>query len=175
MPQLTHTQTLAPAVAGMPGDTEFELVSFVAEEAIPFGRFVEWNATNKTVQLPKSTTLGNVVGVAAYPDMKTPLVGQPGPTNPYGYAKGEIVRVLRKGRVWVEAQGTAVADFARANIMHASTDGSGNAQHRGKATATATSATAGAEISLAPTAVVAFPPPSTNPAGLALVELNLPA
>ncbi len=173
--QTTHSQDLASAVAGMPGDGEYEVHSFAAQTDIPFGRIVVWDNTNKTVALPSATTLGDVVGVSLYPDLKTPYAGPVGATNAYGYKAGEMVRVLRKGRVWAETEGTALAPFARANIRHASTGAA--AEHRGKVTASAANVSAGAETTQGPTSIVAYPPPATStaPAGLVLLDVNLPA
>ena len=75
--------------------------------------------------------------------------------------------------MWVEYAGTAPAVEAKPNIMHASTNDGGNAQHRGKVTSSATSSSAGAEISAAPDGIVVIKVDSDL--GLALCEFNLPA
>lgn len=174
------TYDLAPpvAAAGLLQDSRFaESDSFVAGEDIPFGRIVELNTADGRVYLPKSASLGRVAGVALYPVTGEPKTGTAGPTNAYGWKAGDRVQVLRKGRVWMECLGTSptlAQSFTTANVAHASTDGSGNAQHRGKATANATSATAGAEITALPAAFTFCPPPSAAPAGFALVGVALP-
>jgi hypothetical protein len=174
MAQTTTNALMTIALAGMVADAfPNDFITAVAEESIPFGRVVEWDATGNKVRLPKSTTLGKIAGVAAYPVTKTPLLGDAGVTNPYGWAQYEDVRVLRKGRIWCETAGTAPVLGTAVNIMHASTGA--NAVDRGKVTSTATSAVAGSEIT-ALAANVGFPVPanSTTPSGLALVEFNIP-
>lgn len=160
----------AKAIAGQL-DTkhgESDILSCVAGEDIPYGRVVEWDATNRVIVLPKSTTLGSIVGISLYPvtNDSTILTGTL-TTNAFGYKAGQVVPVLRRGRVNAEVTGTAGTELAAANVAHASTDGSSNLRNRGKLTASATSVTAGAEISATSS--------STCPIRFALLHSATPA
>lgn len=176
--QTTYDLAPAVAVAGLLADSRYADIDggLVAGEDIPFGRVVEFNTADGKLYLPKATTLGKAIGIALYPVTGEPYTGTAGATNAYGWKAGSRVQVLRKGRVWAEANGSAPANtnmYATANVVHASTDGSGNAQHRGKVTVAATSAGVGTEVSTLPAGFSLVPPPSAAPTGLALVSVNL--
>lgn len=161
----TTSYTLAPdaGVAGMIADfsSPQNVVSALANEAIPFGRIVELTATSDpgspwTVQLPQGVTLGKVLGVAVYD--ATHLPG--------GYAIGEMVPVLRRGKIWIEYTGGTQLALTALNVLHSSTI----ATNRGKATMTATSATTGAEIDV--TTIICAGVKGVS--GLVKAELNQP-
>ncbi len=92
--------TTAPA-AGAPGmlydsPENCDIVHKIAEEAIPFGAFVKVSATG-TCELPDSaaevTGLGR--GVAVH---------DPGKASGTGYAIGDVVAVLVRGRIWIQPE-----------------------------------------------------------------------
>jgi hypothetical protein len=139
-----------------------EIVSYTASETILPGTFVELDTTNGTIKNPQATTLGKIVGLACYAST----------WPPGGYAAGDTVPVLRKGRALASFNGGTDTYFGAVNIKHASDDTLSNAQYRGYATASATSATAGAEVDAAPTSIV-FVKPCT-PSTMAYIELNMP-
>lgn len=179
MAQTAAAALMTIAIAGMVADDgDLDYITLVAEEDIPFGRVVELDSTGQKCHLPKLAALGKVGGISVYPTTKTPnsVSAANALLNLGGYAAGEEVRVLRKGRIWVETAGTAVGVGVAANVMHASTDGSSQLRNRGKVTASATSATAGAEIDALPTGNGGFGAPagSTVPSGLVLLEINWP-
>jgi hypothetical protein len=157
MPQTTYTSDYTAALAGQIADNSAsECVSYVCSEAIEAGRFVELHTDGK-VRNPQGTTLTKPVGVAVYQ-----VSDLPG-----GYAAGDVVCVMRKGRIYAQITGSAPGELVAANINHSSTV----ATDRGKLTTTATSAGAGTEIS----ALEGCRFVKSGPSGLGQVELNLPA
>lgn len=169
MGQTSYSIDHAAAIAGQVVDGYYESRKvrgrYEYSEDLNFGRILELH-TDGELRHPQGTSLGKVMGGCMYNPVLPPggysLANDLGP-----------VPVMRKGQMWVEYTGTAPTVEAKPNICHASTDGSGNAQHRGKVTGSATSATAGAEISAAPEGVVVIKVDTTL--SLALVEFNLPA
>ncbi len=162
MAQTTYALSASTALAGQDGPDAHEKpqkLSRIALGAIPFGRLVE--TASGEVRIPNQTTLGTLVGASCYKAAKTPDSG--------GYADDEMTLVMRKGQIWVEYGGTAPTAMTVPNIMHSSTVST----HRGKVTATATSAGAGTEITAGPEGMVVLEVDTTL--GLALVELNFPA
>lgn len=136
---------------------------YECSEDLNFGEFVELHTDGKLRRL-QGTALGKTIGVIPY-NASLP---------PGGYKAGEfMVPVMRSGQVWVPYTGTAPAVEAKPNLRHASDDTNSEAEHRGKVTATATSAVAGSEISAAPEGVTVIKVDTAT--SLALVELNLPA
>lgn len=148
------------------GTSVKEEVAYVAAEAIPFGRMVELDATGTKVQLPQGSTVNAIakpVGVSIYDATKEPdTVGG-------GYKIGEVVRVLRKGRIYAEFSGTTDAALTSANVFHSSTI----ATNRGKFTDTAGNAGVGVEVDSQNLAKFVRPI-NASQAGACLVELNLP-
>jgi hypothetical protein len=157
MPQTSYTTDYTTALAGQLADAEHcEVVSYPCSEAIEAGRMVELHSDGK-VRNPQGTTLTKPVGLALYQATKLPG----------GYAAGEVVAILRKGKAYAQITGTAPGELVAANVNHSST----TATDRGKLTTTATSATAGSEISAREGVLFV----KAGPSGLGLVELNLPA
>ncbi|MDB4995195.1 MAG: hypothetical protein JWM74_2627 [Myxococcaceae bacterium] len=96
--QTTMTNNPDVGRAGMPYDSsQFQdVVSCRAQEAIPFGAFVRIVGTD--CELPDSS--GEVTGS----DGGVALATQNKATQAGGYAAGDIVPVMRAGRVWVPAE-----------------------------------------------------------------------
>lgn len=143
-----------------------EEVSYPAAEAIPFGRAVELDSTGTKVQLVQGTgqAIAKLVGVSILDATK-----EPDPAGGGGYKIGEVVRVLRKGRIYAEFSGTTDAALVNANIYHSSTI----ATNRGKFTDVAGAAGAGVEVDSSGFAKF-MRPINASQAGACLVELNLP-
>jgi len=161
MPQTTYLTDRAIAVAGQlaDGGNDIHIATWPASEVIPFGLAVE--VVSGKVRLPQSTgqEIATFGGVAMYKDMAVPG----------GYAIGDMVPVLRKGRIWGVGSSTltGATELEDAKVSHSSTV----ATDRGKFTDAASAATAGSEIS----GVVAKFRGSKSTTALVLVELNLPS
>jgi hypothetical protein len=169
MPQtVPYTLLNTVAVPGLLADGQDDVIvkEYVAASAIPYGLGVELDATGRAVRLPLSTgqNLAQFAGISVY-----------SPTDePGGYAIGDVVRVLRRGRIAVTTTGAAVVSTdnqTAANINHSST----LAVDRGKFTKTAVSAGAGTEIGLFVNGQAVWTDPAaTGIANLAWLEINLP-
>ena len=114
------TMTTAPA-GGAPGmlydrPENCDIVHKVASEAIHFGAFVKIG-TDGTCELPDSA--GEVTGIA-----RGIALQDPGKASTDGYAVGDVVAVLIRGRVWVQAEaGQTIAAYANPYIRHTATGG----------------------------------------------------
>lgn len=162
MSQTSYTAAPAVAVEGQVVECE-AVTSLPAAETIPAGRFVE--ISSGKVRLPQAATLGKLVGVSMY----SPTKEQDGTGE---YKTGDMVPVLRKGKIWVAWTGTTHAALTSRNVRHASTDGNSEAQHRGKVTDASTSASAGSEITALPDGAVEGT--STGTSALAEMIVNFP-
>lgn len=158
--QLTYGLDHVVATPGQIGDASnaAEYTSFPASEAIPFGRFVEVPAGGTTCRLPQGTgqEINGLVGVSVYRDAMPPG----------GYQIGDEVTILRRGRIWVEFNGTGATELEDARVKHSSTI----VTHRGKATDAAADGTATTEIS----GVNGKFRGANSLSTVALVEINLP-
>lgn len=161
MPQTTYADAPTSALAGMLADSgPKDIASYPASEVIPPGRVCVLKSDG-TCELPKNTGAMPTSGAGAPIGISTYLSMAP----PGGYQIGDMVPLVRKGRVWAEFTGTGASDLEVMNVSHSST----TATHRGKVTDAATATTAGSEVSALPTAVA-----RKGITGLALVEINLP-
>lgn len=145
------------ALAGQLAD-EADLVidSYPANEAIAPGLVVVLSADGIHCELPKTAGAlatsgpGSIIGIAAYKAMaptQNPIV------TPTGYQIGDIVQVVRRGRVWASFSGTGpVTDSQVLNVRNPST---GTITTRGMVTDAATSTVAGSEVSVMPALTVA--------------------
>jgi hypothetical protein len=138
--QTSYPTNNPAAVPGMLKDRDDVLVEhFPASVAIPYGAGVELDATGLAVRLPLGTGATSPLfrGVAIYD------AGD----EPGGYAIGDVVRILRKGRIAVIVDAATVMAATDtggvAGLDHSSTI----ATDRGKFTKTALNAVAGTEIS----------------------------
>lgn len=147
--------------AGFPGllaDLRDQLVeSFAAEGAIPFGRAV-LAGTDKQKQVVLAEAGGAVFrGVSVH----THAYGSA--TDPAGYADTQTVNVLRRGMIWVEVTEAVDIDDP---AFYINAPGSGDEADAGKFTDTDD----GTSVAV-PSGVFRS---STDGAGLALLEINLP-
>jgi hypothetical protein len=165
MPQTSYSIDNPAAVPGMlmDNDEDCVIVPFVAAGAIPFGVGLELDSSGTKVQLPQGTgaPVAQFAGVSVYKDT----------LEPGGYAAGDIVHVLRKGRVAVTTVGTAPAAtdaLTAANLSHSSN----TATDRGKFTKAATSGTVGSEIGDVGAKWHRNPVPGIT--NLSVIEVNVP-
>lgn len=149
-------QDMDPAMAGR------HVESWVASEAIPFGCAVEFNS-GKVRRPQQASTALDFQGVALYSSAKEPDSGG-------GYVAGDLVPVMRKGRVACVWTGTTVVENAVPKVRHSSTI----ATNRGYFTDAAEDASAGTEIHNAPNGV-RMRGTAVLETGLVEIELNVPA
>jgi len=155
--QLTFTQDPKIGTPGQIQDAESsQIVSLVAAVDLLPGRVVEVDSNNR-INYPSSTTLGRVAGITCY------VAG----ALPGSWKAGDQVPVLRKGRIFAEFSGGTQGNLVAANVNHSSTI----ATNRGKVSTSATSATAGSEVSALGPCVLVRPVADTS---MCIVELNLP-
>lgn len=177
--QNSYSQTPAYGVAGMlshHSSAGSAIETGVAIEVVYPGRVVEISTTTGKCRNPQGTALPasgyKVFGIVLRDESRENNADG----TVKGYAIGEPFSVLRRGVVWAELSGGTPVLETAINVKHASDDTASNAQHRGKLSQSATSATAGAEISA--TAIIAkqhSPGVAPSPAStIVLVEINLP-
>lgn len=175
--QLTVSLFPAEAQPGMVADDGFvDSGDYIASEVIQPGRAVEIVPSN-TDDVPKirmvQTTGSSAVPMLGVATLDTAREN-PGSANlstyvgGAAYQPGDMVRVLKRGRIYMEWKGTTQA-LGVMNIYHSST----TATDRGKLTDASAASTSGAEISVGPSWVsVQKILPGTGT--IALVNLNGP-
>lgn len=144
---------------GLPGQKfdngPMEVRSFPAHTDIPFGQLCEFVTVsgNREIQVVQDAgTAGSFLPVLAGVSLINPMHEQAyvnaGGTAGAGYwRKGEMVAVVRRGRVWAAFDGGGTwPEYAVVRVWHSS-DGT---HSQGVFTMTAAATTAGAEIDLAP-------------------------
>jgi len=93
-----NTITSEPAVgrAGMPYDSgPHDVISCIAQEDIPFGAYVRVSGGNCEIADDTGEVTAGEGGVALR--VPTKVTGQ-------GHKQGDLVPVMRQGRVWVDAE-----------------------------------------------------------------------
>jgi hypothetical protein len=179
MAQLSYSFDAIRAQPGMPFDMEVsnrDVVSVIASENIPFGSFCELksgyaslaylaqDATTGGSFAPESIGIAmfNALGVEeSYVPFPVPATGAG--STAVGWLKGMKVPFMRRGRIWVLGDaGGAALNYGNINVWHSS-DGT---HAQGVFTFTAVSATAGAEIDIAPSCTI------WNPDGLTSAQLT---
>jgi len=171
MPQTTYSNDYGLAIAGMIADSagpQHVESPINGEGAVLAPGTIVTIKSDGTVELPKATssTLNPIYGVVLY-DESMP---------PGGWPAGGPVAVMRKGKVWCSYDGTAPGNMTVPNISHAS-DNTGSKQFaRGYLTASATSTTAGVEITAPGGGIVARADQGVDTTNkLVIAELNFPA
>lgn len=161
MSQTAYTLDSAQAIEGQLFDANLQaqdIVSYVAASDISAGRMVELLGSGM-IQETQSASLANLAGIAVFNSfVKATSQASVGKS----YKAGEIVPVLRQGRIFVATTGAAPTAGAALNVnsnASASTD-------RGKATVTIV----GANIFATP--VKCFKASSVS--GLTCAEINIP-
>ena len=156
--QNSYATTPAYGVAGQlshSSSMQAHIETGVSAEAVYPGRVVEINTSTGKCRPPQGTafpsTTHKFYGIVLRDDTREN--NSDGTVKPY--AANEPFPVLRRGAVWAELSGGTPVLETAINVKHASDDTASNAQHRGKLSQSATSATAGAEI----TATSIVPPP----------------
>lgn len=177
--QNSYSQTPAYGVAGMlshHSGVGNVIETGVGTEVIYPGRVVEVSTSTGKMRHPQGTAFpasGYKFGGLVLRD-ETRENNVDGTSK--GYAVGEAFPVLTRGVAWAELSGGTPVLETAINVKHASDDTASNAQHRGKLSQSATSATAGAEIT-ATVVVAKQPAPGVAPSpasGIVLVEINKP-
>jgi hypothetical protein len=151
--QLSVTETPAEGLPGMLYDLgPHDVVTKIAADAIDFGEYVSFNDAEHC-ELPDSASevTARQGGIA---------LRDPSHPSGTGYAVGDPVPVLRKGRVWVAVEG-AVTAGGSAFVRH--TAGGGEQQGAFRVDAD------GTDASIAPTSVYYL-----GGSTLAVVEINQP-
>jgi hypothetical protein len=201
MPQFSTSLTTVPGVAGQIYDLSAigagDIISAVAGEVIPFGVLCELNASGTLQPVqdinadwpPVGTAAGtSLAGISIYDPEGVmqdylgsaptiPPTGEGSSTS--GYPKGYRVPVLRRGRIWMQFDGQGVPTrIGPVNVWHSSTTGL-----QGVITFTATSGTAGSEVSQAGAYLESFNPDLVageytdafnTTAGIIACNINLP-
>lgn len=157
---LSQTQALPGMLASMDPGQLVEGAFKAGETGILPGLMVEIDPSDPTkCRLPQTASAAGVMlGVVIY----NPL----DPPSATGYSVGQQVRVLRRGRIYAQFNGTTGSDMGTDLKVNSS---STVATNRGKLTDAATSAGAGTEIYQ--TKMKVFQETGTV-SGLVLVELN---
>jgi hypothetical protein len=183
------------AVPGQIADLSLDnhIVSFPAGEVIEFGRAVEVDSNGvawKVKGAGASLAAGKFAGVTVFDLAREQQMASTGGSSGLaGYQVGEMVPVMRKGRIygcWDGGTGSfSQGVFVTPNINHSSTTDANNI--KGTFTGNATSSTVGSEIAAAPAEIVmvrdvsalvpsrgATSAGSAGPTYVCLLELNLP-
>lgn len=161
MPQTSYSLDNPNVVPGLIIDAgdDVRIEKYIAKEVINPGNGVELSSDGLGVQNPQGTgtTVPNFVGVAVFKDGR----------EPGAYAIGDVVPVMRKGRVAVNlVAATTITALGVANLSHSSTIST----DRGKFTSAATSGTAGSEVGSV-NAIFRKDPVLTN---VGIIEINQP-
>ena len=178
MPQLSVSYGAIIAQPGMAFDAELsnrDVVSVVAAENIPFGAYCELRSGYASLAYAlrdsgtTSSFLPETIGIAmfdplgveqSYVPFAVPNAGAG--SSAAGWLAGQKIPFMRRGRIWVLADGGGTPlNYGAINVWHSS-DGT---HPRGVFTFTAPSATPGAEIDVAPSCVI------WNPDGLSASQL----
>lgn len=187
--QLAYTRNLVPGIPGTPFGlyNELTIVSYPAGVAgILPGTAVEVSSTGLLFPLKDAGTAGSFVPALVGVALNDPMMENSYPPGSGtsvvtfgGYALGQMVPVVRKGRVFVIFDGTGSwPQMGSVNVWHSST----GANLQGVFTLHATQTTAGAEIDTLVSGVVGIRPELsgtfTDGFGQSIitgiVELNLP-
>lgn len=115
--QLTVAENPPVAVAGLLADDYpgADIITAIAEEDIPAGRVVVLGTGyvdgRPQAKLATGSTLGVMLGISKY----SPTAGHRDPTTPGDfstvpplYRAGDVINVVRRGRVWADLVGSAV-------------------------------------------------------------------
>jgi|ERR1700722_303797 len=181
--QTTYNLSPAEASPGQIGDLEdYSIESFVASAVVNPGRAVQLSADGKSCnqvsQTSSSTTTppNKVLGVAVLKTARAPAdAGFSYTGTPQQYQIGEMVPVMKRGKVFVEWSSTTaqpVGTNVGLNIYSSSTASTGT--NNGKFTANTASDTGGSEILPVPGGMRLKPPARTTSGNIALLEINLP-
>lgn len=160
--QTTYGQALDIAVPGMLADMNLDskVLSFPAGENIAFGRLCEVDSAGLLhhVQGASSTIAsGALAGVSVFDVARMQQISSAGSAGSGYYNSGEMVPVLRKGRIFAAWDGSVQAlsqgIFTRPYVNHPSTTPDTNGI-RGVFSGGTLSTVAGAEITQVPAEIV---------------------
>lgn len=164
-PQTSFSEFAAEAFAGQQADVQDSFIaSYICSEDVPAGRVLELN-TDGTVRTAQGTGAG--LPLAGVSVLKTAASSTAPLATNVSYKSGDVVAVMRRGRIWAAFNGGSPNPGDSLNVKHSSTV----ATHRGKVTGTTTSSSSGVEIANAYVQLQKL-----NSAGdLALIDVNYPA
>ncbi len=165
IPQTSYTVFPVEAYAGQLGDVQNAYIaSYICSEDLQPGVVLELN-TDGTVRAAQGTTTGlPLAGVSVLQTARSSTA--PLSTN-VSFKSGDVVPVLRRGRIWCNFNGGSPNKGDSLNVKHSSTV----ATYRGFVTGTTTSSGSGVEIAQAYVQLQKL-----NVAGdLALIDINYPA
>jgi hypothetical protein len=177
LPQTDYSLDPPAALAGMIAEPASQLnayeTTFVANEVIYPGEFVEYLSAGVVRRPQGLTSVMNLMGVAVYRATKTASVANAsGGMAPYQI--GDQVTIMKRGKIYCKFSGTTPpVQTATVQVRHASDDTNTEAQYRGSVTDAAASVVAGQEKTLAGSGIRAIRA-ATGSTTLALIELNLP-
>lgn len=166
--QTTVKETFARAVSGMIADNgDKDTVTCVCEEDIPAGRLLVLGTGyvdgRPLVKLANGSALGELIGVSPYrstKELREPTTPGDSSTTPPLWKAGDVIGVIKQGRVWVDVVGSAIT--AKGVALNVRTTAGAS---RGMVTTTA------ADSNNVATGLKSHAP---SAAGLVIVDLNLP-
>lgn len=190
MAQVRMNLEMDVAVPGMLADENLEnrIVSYPAGEAIEFGRLVEISSNGQIFKVRgtgASVAAGAVVGVSVFDVAREQQLASTGGSAGSGfYQSGDMVPVLRKGRIFGQWDGSgSQGNYVSVSVNHPST--SDPSDLRGVFSNGTVTTTAGSEITALGAAFVEVKDVSaannqTNAWGdanqsVCLLDVNLPA
>lgn len=140
------------------------IASYVCDGDVIPGRDLELTTAGK-VRMPQGTGAG--LPLAGMSVLKTTSPSSQPIAASNNYKDGDVVPVLRRGRIWCAFTGGSPNPGDSLNVNHSST----TATDRGKLTASGTDTTSGSEIAAAFVQLVKLSASGT----MALVDVNYPA
>ncbi len=163
--QTTYSVFPVEAYAGQLGDVQDGFIaSYICSEDVSPGKVLELN-TDGTVRPAQGT--GSGLPLAGVSVLKTAQSSTAPLSTNVTFKSGDVVPVLRRGRIWASFNGGSPAKGDSLNVKHSSTV----ATYRGFVTGTTTSTGSGTEIANAYVQLSKL-----NAAGdLALIDVNYPA
>lgn len=169
------------AVPGMLAESNLDAAvidgQYAAAGNIPFGSAVELVSGKLQVCQQTTNDLSKLYGVAVYQGMREQAYPPGSTAINAGYQAGDMVPVLRRGRIYGLWDGSTSGGFSSAtafttvNIAHSS-DGS---HDQGQFNQASTSTAAGSENTTAGNGWITAANQATLPTNCVLLEVNLPA
>lgn len=182
--QTTYNLEPSAAAPGMLADLEdYSIESYVAKEVINPGVMVQLSSDGLTVQQARSLTATvdteptSVLGFAVLKTARAPSDATFGTSDPQVYQIGDIVPVLKRGKIWAawhSAVAQPVGTNVGLNVYGANSNSGAHVAFRGNLTADAVSATSGDEICAIPGGIRLKPPALSTSGNICLAEVNLP-
>lgn len=150
--QSTHLFRMNTAIAGQLAQPmqDLVIVSAVAANTLSAGLLVEQSTSTSKIDVPKSASLGKVLGIVMYSAGHTANHTPGNPPTGGEWQAGDTVPVCRRGRIWAKfhsESSTAASLLGALNVWHPSDNSHTLQAFDGYLTADTTSSTTGEEIS----------------------------